>query len=71
MMDEVKKEIGKWFLDIAKYVTTAVVLTTIFSSVSNQGIILIGGVATVSISMAVGIWLIKPEAKKQKTKNKR
>ncbi len=71
-MGEVKKEIGKWFLDIAKYVATAVVLTTIFSSVNNQGIILLGGMATISVSMTVGIWLIKPESKKkQKPKNKR
>lgn len=31
-----KKEFGKWLMDIAKYITTAVVLTSIFGEVEQK-----------------------------------
>ena len=35
-----RKELGKWLMDIAKYITTAVVLTSIFGAVEQKWIIL-------------------------------
>lgn len=28
--EKIKEELGKWFLDIAKYITTAVLLAAVF-----------------------------------------
>jgi hypothetical protein len=30
-----KKEFGKWLLDVGKYMTTAVILTSLFGDVTN------------------------------------
>ena len=30
-----KKEIGKWLMDIAKYLTTAILLSSLFSDIKN------------------------------------
>ena len=43
-----KKELGKWLMDIAKYITTAVVLTSIFGDVQEKWIIYIGGSLTIT-----------------------
>lgn len=31
-----KTELGKWLMDIAKYIATAVVLTTIFGEIGSE-----------------------------------
>ena len=46
-----KKELGKWLMDIAKYITTAVVLTSIFGEVEQQWIIYAGGTLAVALSL--------------------
>ena len=33
-----RKEFGKWLMDIAKYITTAVILTSIFGDVDENGL---------------------------------
>ena len=33
-----KKEFGKWLMDIAKYITTAVILTSIFGEIEQNGL---------------------------------
>ena len=33
---EMKKEIGKWFMDVAKYIATAVLLTQIFGGMADS-----------------------------------
>ncbi len=35
----IKQEFGKWFLDVAKYVLTAMLLTAMIDGLSRQGII--------------------------------
>lgn len=54
-----KKELGKWLMDIAKYITTAVVLTSIFGDVQEKWIIYIGGSLTIIITLLAGLWLVK------------
>lgn len=31
-----RKELGKWLMDIAKYITTAVILTSIFGDIQER-----------------------------------
>lgn len=49
-----KKELGKWLMDIAKYITTAVVLTSIFGEVEQKWIIYAGGVLAVACTLRLG-----------------
>ena len=37
-----KKEFGKWMMDIAKYIVTAVLLATVFSEISDRLTVYLG-----------------------------
>ena len=39
-----KEEFGKWLMDIDKYVTTAVILTSIFGEIEQKWIIYADGI---------------------------
>ena len=58
-----KKELGKWLMDIAKYITTAVVLTSIFGEVEQQWIIYAGGTLAVALSLGWGLYLYATKRK--------
>jgi hypothetical protein len=58
-----KKELGKWLMDIAKYITTAVVLTSIFGNVQDRWIIYVGGSLAVIVTLLAGLWLVKDKKK--------
>jgi hypothetical protein len=55
----VKKELGKWLMDIAKYIVTAVVLSSIFSEVQQKWIVFLSGGATALIALLVGLYYVK------------
>ena len=59
-----KKEIGKWMLDIAKYMATAILLSTLFSN-SEEWTWFTYLIVVLLICMAfgVGLLLIKEEKK--------
>ena len=46
-------------MDIAKYITTAVVLTSIFGEVEQQWIIYAGGTLAVALSLDWGLYLVR------------
>lgn len=50
-------------MDIAKYITTAVVLTSIFGDVEERWIIYLGGSLAVIITLFAGLWLVKDKKK--------
>ena len=53
-----KEEFGKWLMDIAKYVATAVLLTTIFGGMEQKW--LICAIASVVIlTTGMGLWLVR------------
>ena len=54
-----RKELGKWLMDIAKYITTAVVLTSIFGEVQEEWVIYVGGALAVVITLLAGLWLVR------------
>ena len=58
-----KKELGKWLMDIAKYITTAVVLTSIFGDVQERWIIYVGGSLAVIVTLLAGLGLVKEKKK--------
>lgn len=63
-------ELGKWLLDIAKYLVTALLLASIFSDMSNPWIVtmvIVSAVATLSL----GLYLIKKNEKSINNKKQR
>ena len=58
-----KKEFGKWLMDIAKYITTAVVLTSIFGEVEQKWIIYLGGVLAIVFTLGWGLYLVRDNKK--------
>ena len=55
-----RKGLGKWLMDIAKYMTTAVLLTSLFNGVNEWAWYLYGLVViAVLVTLATGLFLIK------------
>ena len=46
-------------MDIAKYIATAVVLTSIFEAVEQEWIIYVGGAVSILLTLGIGFWLIR------------
>ena len=55
----VREEIGKWMMDVAKYVATAVLICSFLGEFSEKWIVYAIGVVTVGICLAWGIWFIR------------
>ena len=53
-----KKEIGKWFMDVAKYIATAVLLTQIFGGMAESVYIIIYALISVVVIFALGVSII-------------
>ena len=55
-----RKELGKWLMDIAKYMTTAVLLTSLFNGVNEWAWYLYGLVViAVLVTLATGLFFNK------------
>lgn len=65
-----KKEFGKWLMDIAKYITTAVILSSIFSDIQESWILYVSGILTASIALIWGLYLVKERPIKNKKRRK-
>ena len=59
-----KKKFSKWFMDIGKYVATAVIISRFLGGLENELVMYIGGVAIVAICVALSIVLDKDKNKK-------
>lgn len=59
-----RKEMGKWLMDIAKYIATAVILSSVFGEVEQRWIVYIIGVVTLLLTLLSGLWLIKDKKEK-------
>ena len=58
-----KKEFGKWLLDIAKYIATAVILTSVFGDMQEERLIYILASLAVIITLMLGLWFVKDREK--------
>jgi hypothetical protein len=54
-----KKEIGKWFMDIAKYVATAVLISSFLGDFEQKWLMYLTGILTVVFCLFIGIYFIK------------
>ena len=53
-----KRELGKWFMDVAKYVATAVVISSFLTGFEQKWMMYAIGSVTIIITILIGLWLI-------------
>ncbi len=61
------KEIGKWFLDVAKYIVTAYILTTMFVKIDTIFAAL-GAIAIMVILFTIGVYFLHKDNNNKKEK---
>lgn len=59
-----KKEFGKWLMDIAKYLTTAVLLSSVFNDIKESWVIYSVVSVAIVLTLLAGLWLVREEKKK-------
>lgn len=59
-----KKELGKWLMDIAKYMTTALLLSSAFGDMDNPWIIVFV-IASAAATLLVGLFLVRTKTEKE------
>ena len=65
MQKETKKKIGEWMMDVAKYMLTAVIISTIFKDFENKWVVYGVGFVAVAISLYIGVDLFDKNSKNQ------
>ena len=58
-VEKMRKEIGKWFMDVAKYVATAVLISSFLGGFQQKWIMYVAGSLTVVLSAGIGLLFIK------------
>jgi len=54
-----KKEIGRWFMDIAKYVATGVLISSFLGGFEQKWLMYSVGILTVVFCLFLGLYFIK------------
>ena len=54
-----KKEIGKWLMDVGKYVATAVLISSLIGEFKEKWIVYLVGSLTVILTLGGGLLFIK------------
>lgn len=68
-MKELQKAFGKWLMDIAKYITTAVIISSIFGGIVDRKFVYIIGAVSVVLTLGLGLLMVyKTETKAYKKK---
>lgn len=57
MVGKMRKELGKWLMDIAKYIITAVVLSSVFGEIESWVLYIIG-LVSVAATLLIGLYLV-------------
>ena len=52
-----RKEIGKWLMDVAKYVLTAVIISTIFKEMQDKWMYVIASIIAIT-TFSFGLWFL-------------
>ena len=65
-----KTEFGKWLMDIAKYMVTALLLSTIFADM-DEPIILYSVFVLTPIVLGLGLYWVNEGKKEERIKNKK
>lgn len=54
-----KKEFGKWLMDIAKYLATAVLLSSVFNDIKESWVIYLVVSVAIVLTLLTGLLLVK------------
>ncbi len=54
-----EKEFGKWLMDIAKYLTTAVLLSSVFNDIKESWVIYLVVSVAIVLTLLTGLLLVK------------
>ena len=66
-----RKELGKWSMDIAKYILTVVILSKVFSNTHEDYNVFVIGIIAVVVSLSFGLYMVRePITKVIKPKKK-
>jgi len=60
-----RKEIGKWFMDIAKYVATAVLISSFLGDFEQKWLVYLFGALIVVVCFLLGVFFVQPKNKKK------
>ena len=52
-----KEAIGKWLMDVSKYMVTAILLSSVFGDMEKWWVVLLAVVAS-ALTLSAGLWLI-------------
>ena len=63
-----KEKFGQWWMDVAKYILTGVVLASVFSDIEDKAYIYTLGCVLVVLFLSIGLYLVKDETKKKNNK---
>ena len=63
-----KDKFANWLLDIAKYITTAVIISSIFEGIEDKLSLLIVAIAVVGAALGWGLLLVQDDEPKNKKK---
>jgi len=63
--NEVSKEIGKWLMDIAKYIATAVLVAGFFGNIGETWQIFVVGAGLTALFLVFGIILFRNQSPKK------
>ena len=62
-------EFGKWLMDVAKYILTALLLVTFLGDMNSAGTIIASIVLMLGM-LGIGLWLVKKSSNNNKKKGK-
>jgi hypothetical protein len=54
-----RKELGKFFIDVAKLILAGVVITAIMRGINNIPIVIVMGVTSVIFMLSIGLFILK------------
>lgn len=59
-----KKELGKWLMDVAKYMVTALLLSSVFGDLESP-LVLASVIVASSATLGAGLWLVRNKKGKE------
>ena len=59
-----RKEFGKWLMDVAKYMVTALLLSSVFGDIESP-LVLTSVIVASAATLCAGLWLVRNKKEKE------
>lgn len=66
-----KEKFGQWWLDIAKYVVTSVIIASLLGDWEEKAYLFLTASAVVVITLSIGIYFLRQSEKENQKKGKK